>query len=213
MTRPESQSPERQTVTIPTDHELIRELIRVRWMLAQWSKKPVEGSPVKILTKPIPTLMNLPSLDLLFKSRDLWMDVDGVSFIPYGIIKSLLVRADGTQNEEGSFTVAIAMRRESIRKHWNIEPLTVWDKQRSQYWDEPFARIFLASIQQDETHKFIHFNKVAYRIRPDVSHAELEAIKLTEEANHVFLIRTSYLPVYKRIRGRWKLPILPRPRR
>jgi hypothetical protein len=153
----------------------------------------------------VPRLIMTPVLAALFETPALWITVDGIRYVPDTVIKSLLVRNDGvpiSQNrkDQDVFSVSVAMRKRTVERRYGIRPLAAQEKKRHQFWDEPFVRAFLASLQDDKRNCFKNVNKVAYNIRDSVDASEL--FELTTQARNkvVETIRFSRHPFYEVLR-------------
>jgi len=158
------------------------------------------------------------TLDTFFGVQDLWTTVDTLRYTPFSVVKALLVRNDDRSTTDGRaaidrFSVAVAMRVRMLRERYGITATSVTDKQKHQYWDEPFIRTFFASLQHDLAHPWPHIHKVVFRIRQEpqgkllIKH--LQDLQHTTENTMLRLVATSENPIYRSVRKRWIKPASP----
>ena len=152
-----------------------------------------------------PELVMTPALSVLFGMPELWITVDGIRYVPDKVVHSLLYRKDGVpisrdKATQKSFTVSIAMRKQSLEKRYGVRPLSAWEKQRHQYWDEPYVRSFYASLQADSRNRKGLINKVLYKIRDTVDAGELRILAEIVKQKTEETMQYSTKPVYEYLR-------------
>ncbi len=123
-----------------------------------------------------PKLIASQPLAILFGTPNLWISVGNERFLPEAVIGKMLVRKDGEAIDPHRFSVFIADRKETLFDRYGAVPLSAWSKQKFQYWDESFFKLFFASIQTANHSPELLFNHIAYKINNDVSVADLSLV-------------------------------------
>lgn len=153
-----------------SDAAVIAKIIEYRW-----EKNKDKGMPKKLQPK---LEFNL-ALTTLFEADELWIKVKGVRFVPDAVVKSLIVRVDSKQLTRNDLSSFVGSQKEKLLTKFGVWPLSAWNRQKEQYWDEPFSKIFFASIQEANLHPSVHWNHTAYTaftIRETVNIDELREI-------------------------------------
>lgn len=133
----------------------------------------------------LPEVVFPNSVNTLFDSPSLWLKAEGVKFTPSLLVKSFFVRKDGKEIKIKPFSVFIADNKRYIAEKWGIVQKEAWNKQKNQYWREDFVKAIFTHVVYCENSEYITENKIAYKIREDISLEEMEAIFL--QANNKVL--------------------------
>lgn len=137
----------------------VKDFIRLR--MDQIKKEDSPGKmPASKEKLPIVKLPKAPRL--LLDSPKLWIDVDKTSFIPRAVVEEILIRKNGNEKNQDSFTVFIAMQEKEIQRRWGIKPISVFSKQRHQYWDSEFIKALFIHISLQTSSNDPLVNKTAY---------------------------------------------------
>lgn len=135
-----------------------------------------EISGTKLETRILPVVDLPPVAQSLLDSPSLWINVHGIDFVPRPVVEELIIRRNGNEKKQNSFTVYIADQRDAIKKMWNIIPVSVWGKQKGQYWDKNFVTALFTNIKLHLNISNPLINKIAYTFSDEFDIQKLKKI-------------------------------------
>jgi hypothetical protein len=137
-----------------------------------------ERTKLDIITKGeiIPDVELPRTAILLFNSKRLWIPVEELNteFTPRAVVVEPIIRWDGLRKMRRLFSVWIANQTQAIKETYGLVPISVFDNQRSQYWNREFVEAFYTHMWLQHQSVSPKVNKMAYVF------AEFDPVRLTE---------------------------------
>lgn len=121
------------------------------------------------------------SVNTFLNSKQLWLEVENVEYTPSELVKSFIVRKDGSKKDSDLFSVFIADRKRYIAEKWGIKPLSSWNKQKYQYWDKGFVTAVFTYMVVCEESDWKNKNKIEWKINDKLTLGEMQ--KKFKESN------------------------------